>query len=112
MKQIANGLRILHEHRIIHRDIKSRNCMVRNQNRCNQAVIIDFDLCKIKDTEYLINSNMKEPTGTEGYIAPELFCSHKYDELVDVYSCGIMFGEWFFGKQYHRDRQRSGESST
>jgi serine/threonine protein kinase len=114
---ITKGLIYLHERRpnsLIHRDIKLRNILLTNSYT---AKIADFGLStfnieniiktisndnlqeleKLENIDLNSNNSSKQYTkevGTERYMAPEIITG-KYNELVDIYSCGILFYELF-----------------
>jgi serine/threonine protein kinase len=100
MKNILSAIKILHSMKIIHGDVKTKNCMIREAD--GSAVLIDFDLCKIMTAPKMPLDKFENSFGTLGYIAPELEKREEYNELIDIYSCGIMFGEWIFENEYHR----------
>jgi hypothetical protein len=100
MKNILSAIKTLHSMKIIHGDVKTRNSMIRRSD--GRAVLIDFDLCKIMTAPKMPLGKLENSFGTLGYIAPELENREEYNELIDIYSCGIMFGEWIFENEYHR----------
>jgi hypothetical protein len=103
MYQALQAIQHMHGCGIIHRDIKTSNCMQRIQKQAVQLVIIDFDLAVIcEDSQSLPTVNLTRPGGTCGYIAPEMYTEEYYDSRVDIFSCGIMFAEWYTGTLYHK----------
>jgi serine/threonine protein kinase len=79
-RPVAEGLRAAHERKILHRDIKPGNLLVRKDGRRWEAKLIDFGLALKQD---LVYASMKEPgsgqrsaigsslAGTLDYAAPE-----------------------------------------
>ncbi|EAX96167.1 TKL family protein kinase [Trichomonas vaginalis G3] len=85
--QMAKGLEHLHSQGVVHRDLKTLNILLDNHDA---AIIADFGLCGV------ITPKSKELTGSVGtpnYTAPEVLGHKKYNELVDVYSYGVILWE-------------------
>jgi serine/threonine protein kinase len=77
MKMVALGLKNIHQHGIIHKDIKLENFIY-----CNDIIkICDFGLAEYKDSQRFLNS------GTPQYRAPELIYSPA-TEKSDLYALG------------------------
>lgn len=89
---IARGMQYLHDHDIIHRDIKSRNILL---NEDFYPVICDFGLSRrIDELEHIdANATMTRDVGTPHYMAPELISNKPYDFKIDVYAYGIILWE-------------------
>jgi len=51
--------------------------------------LADFGLCSDVITDH--REAIKNPLGTEGWMAPELYHSDKHDSKVDIFSLGILF---------------------
>ncbi|KAL6187077.1 hypothetical protein ACLB2K_043192 [Fragaria x ananassa] len=84
---LARGLSYLHSKNIVHRDVKSENLLLDN----NQIVkIADFGVARLEASNL---SEMTGNTGTPGYMAPEVLESKPYDKKCDVYSFGICLWE-------------------
>ena len=89
IKSIYNGLLYLYKNGIIHRDIKAKNIMIKN----NTPFIIDFGLSKIMSK----NNLCYESYGTLEYIAPEVIEKKGYNHKCDVWSFGIMLHSLKYG---------------
>lgn len=74
-----------HDKNIVHRDIKPENILLQNNQRDAQLKIIDFGTSRY----FKSDSIMKKKLGTPYYIAPEVL-SEKYNEKVDIWSCGVI----------------------
>ena len=92
---VADGLLYLHEHGIIHRDMKSLNVLLTEDNR---AKICDFGLARTRSKQ-----PMTGLVGTAHWMAPEVLLSKPtYDEKVDVYGFGVILWELLTGDiPYH-----------
>ena len=100
IKEIYNGLLFLQKNGIIHRDIKAKNIIMKDDH----PYIIDFGLSKIQSK----NSVSYESYGTLTYIAPEVFECNGYNHKCDVWSFGIMlhclkYGEVPFNSEDNDD---------
>ena len=84
--QVTEGLRVLHENGVVHRDIKSANLLL-----CAP------DLVKIGDlgiSTVLHNHQLaKTQIGTPLYLAPEIWRRKPYDAKCDMWSLGIVLYE-------------------
>lgn len=81
---IANALKICHENKVMHRDIKLNNIFVSKDGKFKLG---DFGVSKRFDT--LTRANTIK--GTPRYIAPEIYIGNeKYNNSVDIYSLGIL----------------------
>jgi serine/threonine protein kinase len=68
MYEVGNALNYCHQRRIVHRDIKLENIMLRHRGDIgNGLVIIDFGIAG-----RLQNTNEKHHEGTVRYSPPEL----------------------------------------
>jgi serine/threonine protein kinase len=85
MIDVMDALRYLHERKVLHRDIKCDNVLLRKDIT---ALLSDFGLST------LLSSDRQEACssmiGTAIFMAPELSFDVKYSYPADIYSFGIM----------------------
>jgi len=88
---VAMGLDYLHKINIVHRDIKTANLLL-DEN--NVVKIADFGVARIKTTD---GSLMTAETGTYRWMAPEVIAHQYYNEKADVYSYSVLVWELVSG---------------
>ena len=91
--QIAEGLDAAHKKGIIHRDIKSSNIMITNDDKVK---IMDFGLAKIKGRTQL--TKVGSTIGTIDYMSPEQARGGEIDHRTDIWSFGVILYELLTGK--------------
>ena len=93
--QIALALLYLHRKKILHRDLKPGNVMLRTDG---SVALIDFGLAKEIAQEDAITGR-GEIFGTPFYMSPEQGHGRAVDVRSDLYSLGIIFYEMLTGKK-------------
>ena len=107
--EICEGLRLIHEKGIIHRDLKSGNIMVCKQNGSMRTVLMDFglahDFTAYPPSQDTTASHLPFQTvagavmGTPAYMAPEQFEGGPVSPATDIYALGIILYELVTGIQ-------------
>ena len=86
-QSIGLALKYLHEHDIIHRDVKLENVMLTSTSEQScEAKLTDFGLAL-----RLNQTDRAKPAGTLGYAAPEIITgSHPQHKYSDIWSLGCL----------------------
>ncbi|KAJ0173334.1 hypothetical protein K1T71_011510 [Dendrolimus kikuchii] len=101
-RDVAAGVGYLHRMNVIHRDLNSHNCLVREDKT---VIVADFGLARI--VQRTASSTLERPrnnhstlrrkrytvVGNPYWMAPEMMNGNVYDEKVDVFSFGIILCE-------------------
>ena len=97
-RQIANALSYMHEHKVLHLDLKPSNIMLNNGN----AVLIDFGLSKQYDASGNPESSTTVGAGTPGY-APIEQSSYRdgkgFPVTMDIYALGATMYKMLTGER-------------
>ena len=98
--EICEGLRLIHEKGIIHRDLKTSNIMLCKQAGAIRIVLMDFGLARdfSADAKSGSSSPVQRPgntlpqmiMGTPKYMAPEQFEAKPVSPATDIYALGIV----------------------
>lgn len=92
--QIAEGLKIAHENKIIHRDIKNANIMISKEG---VVKILDFGLAKLIEKEEI--TKPRTILGTLTYMSPEQAMGQRVDFRTDIWSLGAVMYRILTGKR-------------
>ncbi|MBV9642839.1 MAG: bifunctional protein-serine/threonine kinase/phosphatase [Verrucomicrobia bacterium] len=91
---VCAALAHMHEHKVVHRDLKPQNIMI-----CNDGTlrIIDFGIAKSTEMRRLTFAGFTPAMGTPDYMAPEQVKGKRGDERTDIYSLGAVLYEMTTG---------------
>jgi serine/threonine protein kinase len=112
------GMHYLHNNKIVHRDLKSANVLVKLVSAAEgefgvdyvHARVADFGLSKIKEMSRTFSTQTLN-IGTTRWMAPELYTASQYDHMntstsdvnypfkVDIYSFGMLCYEILTGRR-------------
>ncbi|XP_010525061.1 PREDICTED: serine/threonine-protein kinase EDR1 [Tarenaya hassleriana] len=88
LRDICRGLMCIHRMKIVHRDLKSANCLV---NKHWTVKICDFGLSRIMTDTATVRETV--PAGTPEWMAPELIRNEPFSEKSDIFSLGVIMWE-------------------
>jgi serine/threonine protein kinase len=93
IKEILLAVSYLHSEGVCHRDLKPDNILISSDS--NKIKIIDFEISKQfkyfrPNHQVLKVCEMWTRTGTQDYMAPEMFESTGYSESVDIWAIGVI----------------------
>ncbi|XP_022750799.1 serine/threonine-protein kinase EDR1-like isoform X2 [Durio zibethinus] len=89
LHDICRGLMCIHRMKIVHRDLKSANCLV---NKHWNVKICDFGLSRIMNSRPMRDS---ASAGTPEWMGPELICGEPFTEKCDIFSLGVIMWELY-----------------
>ena len=91
VKQLCQGLWVLHYMAAVHRDIKPENVILRGHD----AVLIDFDAARLHKPKAEADTQV---LGTTGFAAPEQYGLSQSDARTDIYSLGVLMNVMLTGQ--------------
>lgn len=84
--QMAKGLKVLHDMKIIHRDIKAANVFLSKDER--EIKLGDMNVSKVVQQDFT-----RTRVGTPLYFSPEIWNGKSYDYKTDIWSLGCLLYE-------------------
>lgn len=93
-RQMCSSIEYLHQHGVVHRDLKLENWLYESESANAPLKLIDFG--------FALQWNRKKPmtavVGSDSYLAPEVFLQ-SYSEKCDMWSLGVLVYSLLVGKQ-------------
>jgi hypothetical protein len=90
LAQLCEGLGHAHQRKLVHRDIKPQNLLLRESDDCLK--ITDFGIARAAEETTRLTRPGKV-IGTDRYMAPEQLADGKITPATDVYACGVVADE-------------------
>jgi tetratricopeptide (TPR) repeat protein len=104
---ICEGLRLIHEKGVVHRDLKSSNIMLCQNGKTVRTVLMDFGLAHNITSNVALSDAAPQTdqvgtlagtiVGTPEYMAPEQFEGKPVSPSTDIYALGIVLYELVTG---------------
>ncbi|KAI3447719.1 hypothetical protein Pfo_004384 [Paulownia fortunei] len=94
MHQLAEGLKVLRENNLIHRDLKPQNLLLSTNDDNSVLKIADFGFARSLQPRGLAETLCGSPL----YMAPEIMQLQKYDAKADLWSVGAILFQLVTGK--------------
>jgi serine/threonine protein kinase len=88
--QLCDGLGHAHSKKLVHRDIKPQNLLLRKSDDCLK--ITDFGIARAAEETTRLTRPGKV-IGTDRYMAPEQLADGEITPATDVYACGVVANE-------------------
>jgi len=85
--QMCAGLGHAHRRKLVHRDVKPQNLLLRKSDDCLK--IADFGIARVAEETTRLTQPGKV-IGTDSYMAPEQLADGKITAATDVYACGVV----------------------
>jgi serine/threonine protein kinase/tetratricopeptide (TPR) repeat protein len=101
-RQIGEALSHAHRHGIIHRDVKSENALLTEENTVK---LTDFGLALVAGRE--AKTHTDGTAGTAAYMSPEQAQGLEVDARSDIFSFGVVLFEMATGHVPFHDRQEA-----
>lgn len=103
MFQVLDAVGHMHAQNIIHRDIKSSNFII---NQDNQVKVIDFGIAKSLEYNRPLITKHGSKVGTTFFMSPQQVQGKVLDRRTDIYSLGVLLFHMLTG-QYPYDHNMS-----
>jgi serine/threonine protein kinase len=88
--QLCDALQYLHDHGVVHRDVKPENVLLAADGR---PKLLDFGIALFAAERRLTWTGLSHAVGTPDYMAPEQIRGRRGDPRTDVYALGTLLYE-------------------
>lgn len=104
--QVARALEEIHNHDVVHRDVKPSNVIL---DATGRARLLDFGVAKMRDRERdaAATAGGGEIVGTPHYIPPEQSRGMRADHRADIYSLGVSLFRMLAGRVPYTAKRRA-----
>ena len=86
---MCDGLGHAHARRLVHRDVKPQNLLLREADECLK--VADFGIARAAEETRLTRTG--RVIGTDRYMAPEQLSDGRISPATDVFACGVVADE-------------------
>ncbi|MFZ6181189.1 serine/threonine protein kinase [Nannocystis pusilla] len=94
---IARAVAVVHEHGLIHRDLKTQNVFLARRRDGEEIIkLLDFGIARPEEGSELTQTGIA--LGTPSYMSPEQLNTETLDRRSDVYSFGVVLFKLFTGR--------------
>lgn len=109
VRQVASAVQCLHEHGIVHRDIKPGNIMVSAQG--HHATLMDLGLAGLVEDPETRLTRSGQIAGSLPYISPEQFLGKEPSTASDIYNLGAVLWELITRRRLFDAGQHASEAA-
>ena len=94
--QIARAVGVVHKAKLIHRDLKTSNVFLAQQDGEEIVKLLDFGIARPVGNSELTKTGVA--LGTPSYMSPEQILNSNVDHRSDIYSFGVLLFKLFTGR--------------